>query len=148
MIKLINKKNGYIRKMHDVWCVFDGYDKVTLSFPNASSLSYVCTCSDAKCTSLDLIEDFDKVKESNWYLIDSNNKIFNINNRNIITDEEMEKWKIKNYEEIKESTYFATRQNNFNGRIFYNFTISALVGISLDEILSNTRDIIIDKILK
>lgn len=149
MIKLINKKNGNIIKMHDDWCFFDGYDKVTLSFPNSSSVSYVCTCSDPKCTSKDIIKDFDNIKESDWYLIDYNNTVLNINNRNIITDEEMEKWKrLKNYEDIKDYTYFTTRQNQFNGRIFYNFTISTLVGNTLSNIQSNTRNIRINKILK
>lgn len=105
--------------------------------------------SDPKCTSKDIIKDFDNIKESDWYLIDYNNTVLNINNRNIITDEEMEKWKrLKNYEDIKDYTYFTTRQNQFNGRIFYNFTISTLVGNTLSNIQSNTRNIRINKILK
>lgn len=138
MIKLTNKKNAKSIKIPDAWCTFI-YDKINITLPKE------CNCGDPECIKY-LIDDFDKIKENDWYLTDSNNNILNLNNRNIISEEEMEKWKrLKNYNEIKDDTFFTTRKDSFDGSISYSFTISSLSGSVLDNTLTKTNNIIINR---
>jgi hypothetical protein len=58
----------------------------------------------------------------------------------------MEKWKrLKNYNEIKDDTFFTTRKDSFDGSISYSFTISSLSGSVLDNTLTKTNNIIINR---